>query len=426
MAAHAEEVERESGAVAGPRRVIFVNRYFHPDESATSQLLSDLAFHLAGEGMAVHVVAGRQRYDDPRARLPARERIGGVGVHRVWSTRFGRAHLATRAIDYLSFYAGVTAALLRLVRPGDVLVAKTDPPLVSVPAAAVARVKGAVMVNWVQDLFPEVATAYGIRAARGALGALIRRARDWSYREAGGNVALCESMARRLRRAGMRGVRVIPNWSDGGAITPLAARDNPLRSAWDLADRFVVGYSGNLGRAHDAGTILGAAQALAGEPGVRFLMIGGGVERDRLAERCRALELDNVVFRAFQPRERLRESLGVADVHLVSLRADMEGLVFPSKLYGVLAAGRPVIFIGDTEGEIARLLREEGCGVAVAQNDAEALAQAVRALAADPARCAEMGRRARALFEARYERRIALQSWAELIAAVAAAGAEVR
>lgn len=402
-----------------PRRVFFVNRYFFPDESATSQLLGDLAFHLAGRGHQVHVVTSRQRYEDPRAGLPGTERVRGVQVHRVWTSAFGRRGVPGRAADYASFYPTAAGRLWRLLRTGDVVVVKTDPPLLAVPVAAAARLRGARLVNWVQDLFPEVAAAYGMRLARGPLGAALRRMRDWSYRQAACNVAVAEAMADRLRAAVPgRAVRVIPNWADGQAISPSPAAGNALRAGWELDGCFVVGYSGNLGRAHDAADLLAAAQELAGEPRVRFLIIGGGAQRDVLAARCGALNLGHVLFKPYQPRERLGESLAVADVHLVSLRPDMEGLVFPSKLYGALAAGRPVIVIGDPRGETGRLVEAEGCGVAVAAGAGGALAQAIRALAADPLRRAEMGQRARRLFEDRFDRPIALAAWGDLLTTV--------
>ena len=113
---------------------IVINRFFYPDHSATSQLLSDLAFHLAEGGHRVCVVASRQRYDDPGARLASRETVEGVGVYRVWTSRFGRRFLPGRAVDYLTFYLSATFRLWWLARRGDVVVVKTDPPLVSVVA----------------------------------------------------------------------------------------------------------------------------------------------------------------------------------------------------------------------------------------------------------------------------------------------------
>src|SRR6202044_1516100 len=139
-----------------------VNRFFFPDHSATSQILSDLAFHLAGQGRDVHVVTGTQIYDDPKAALPEYEIVNGVRVHRVSSTRFGRDALLGRSIDYLSFYRSVGRRLIEITRQGDMIIAKTDPPLLSVVAMAATRRRGARLVNWLQDIYPETATVLGV------------------------------------------------------------------------------------------------------------------------------------------------------------------------------------------------------------------------------------------------------------------------
>ena len=171
-------------------RVIFLNRYFYPDHSATSQILSDLAFFLAGAGHEVCVVTSCQLYDDAAAGLALRERIDGVEVHRVRTTRFGRDNLFGRAVDYATFYLAAGWRLWRIARAGDVIVAKTDPPLISVVASLIARWRGARLVNWVQDVFPEVAEALGVRALAGPQAGLLRRLRNRAFRSAAANVVL--------------------------------------------------------------------------------------------------------------------------------------------------------------------------------------------------------------------------------------------
>ncbi len=135
-------------------KVVFVNRYFYPDLSATSQMLSDLAFRLSASGLEVHVISSRQLYEDASANLPARERINGVEVHRVWTARFGRKSIRGRALDYASFYLTATARLTSLLRAGDVAVIKTDPPMLSVFAAIPVRLRRAKLVNWLPGRFP--------------------------------------------------------------------------------------------------------------------------------------------------------------------------------------------------------------------------------------------------------------------------------
>lgn len=395
-------------------RIIFVNRFAFPDLSATSQMLSDLSFDLARQGHDVVVVASRLRYDDANARLPASDAVLGVRIERVWSTGLGRrAGLAGRALDFLSFYGGAAIALSGLVRPGDVVVAKTDPPLIAVVCQWATARRGARLVNWLQDVFPEVAQELGGRAVPAPLGWLLRRLRARSLRRAAFNVAIGQRMADRILAAepGAARIEVIPNWADERLFGARLVDPQGLRDSWGLQGRFVVGYSGNLGRAHEHGTVLAAAERLRGLPDVVFLFIGGGHEMERLRVAVSERGLTNVAFRPYQPRESLGASLAVADMHWVSLRPRLEGLIVPSKVYGVLAVGRPVLMVGDPQGEVGEMLRRHDCGLSVPLGDGQAMADAIRALRDDPARRESMGRRAKALFERRFTREKALLHW---------------
>lgn len=395
-------------------KVVFVNRFFHPDLAPTGLLAADVAFHLASLGYEVHAVTSRLRYDDPAAGLAAEETVGRVHIHRVWTSRFGRSTLAGRALDYATFYASAFLKLATLTRRGDVMVAKTDPPFISACACLAARLRGARLVNWMQDIFPEAATRLGMRG----LAALLVWIRDWTVRRAAANVVLGVRMAEELERLTAShkvAVHVISNWADGTRIRPIEPEASTLRKQWGFARKFVVGYSGNLGRAHDVETVIAAASRLRNEPDVVFSFVGGGHHFPRL-ERARGEGgLTNVVLRGYVRTEQLRESLGAADVHLVTLNPALEGLIVPSKFYGIAAAGRPVIFIGDRNGEIASLVAEHGCGIAVAPGDAEALVAAILELRSSPEKRRAMGARARAAFEANWDKPIALRRWDALI-----------
>lgn len=415
-------------------RVIFLNRFFHPDHSATSQMLSDLAFELAKTGQAVSVITSRQRYDAPEVRLAARETLGGVEIHRVWTSRFGRSNLIGRAIDYGTFYLSAAWRLWRLARAGDVVVAKTDPPMLSVIVAPICRLRGAKLANWLQDIFPEVAEALGVgRSSLANFGySLLRRLRDRSLKRAVVTVAIGEQMAKRLSGLGLppERIRVIQNWADGALIRPIDPAANALRRDWGLSQAFVVGYSGNLGRAHAYRTLLdaislieaerrsdrsGHAEGRHGCPPIVWLFIGGGAQYEGFKRAVADRGLSSVQFQPYQARERLAESLSAADVHLVSLRPELEGLIVPSKFYGVAAAGRPAIFIGDVEGEIADVVSRHRCGVPVAEGDGVALARAILDLANDPLQGREMGVRARAAFERHYDKPVAVARWTALL-----------
>ena len=397
-------------------KTIFVNRYFYPDHSATSQLLSDLAFDLASRGQEIHIITGCQLYGDPHAALSAEELIHGVHVHRVPTSRFGRTNLLGRAADYLTFYLGATWRLLRLLGPGDIVVAKTDPPMMSVPASWAVKLKRGVLVNWVQDLFPEVASSmdvYGLRFAA----PMLKRLRNQSLRASRTNVVLGEVMAERLREEGipLDQITIIENWADGDAIQPVRRQGNPLRREWGLDDKFVLGYSGNMGRVHEFKTMIDVAERLKVVDEIAFVFIGDGMARGWLESEATRRGLTNVQFYPYQSADRLQWSLSVPDVHFVSLRPTLEGLIVPSKFYGIAAAGRPIIHIGDPDGEIARILDRERCGWSFCIGEVDALAACILRLFRHKSEVIDAGLCARRAFDRKYSRAHALDSWRVLL-----------
>jgi colanic acid biosynthesis glycosyl transferase WcaI len=412
----APEAPPRPGSRPRPARLVFVNRFYAPDLAATSQMLGGIAPGLAARGLAIVVVTSRQRYEDAAANLPAREVLDAVEVRRVWSTRFGRLHPLGRLVDYLSFHASVLVELLRLLRAGDLVVAMTDPPMLSVTVWAASRLRGARLLNWLQDLFPEVARELGFGSIPGAVHGLLLALRDRSLRGAECNVTLGERMRDHVAARGVAPARlaVIPNWADGAAIRPMATELSRLRHRLGLGGRFVVGYSGNLGMAHDVDALLVAARELRDDDSLVFVLSGGGSGMRRLQREAQADDLPNLRFLPYQSAADLGDSLAAANVHLVSLRPELEGLIVPSKTYGVLAAGRAVAFVGDSDGEIARLLRRHGCGVTV--DSGARLAQALRMLRAEPSTVESMGLRARTAFDAEFSRSTVVEHWHALLA----------
>jgi glycosyltransferase involved in cell wall biosynthesis len=311
-----------------------------------------------------------------------------------------------------------------LVRRGDVVVAMTDPPLISVPSSLIARLKGARMVNWLQDIFPEVAGELDFRRVAGLVKGALTWLRDRSLSTTACNVVLGELMAAKLadRAIAAGRIRVIHNWSSGDQIKPLAPDRNPLRREWGLDGKFVVGYSGNMGRAHEFASLLAAAQELSSRREIVFLLIGGGKQRGALEAEVQSRGLSNVLFRPYQPREILAQSLTVPDCHIVSLKPCLEGLIVPSKVYSSMAAGRPVIFVGAHDGEISRLMKASPAfGVCVAPDDVTGLVSAIERLCANPEESAELGRSGRQLFERHFDQPIGLAQWTALIAELGAA-----
>jgi glycosyltransferase involved in cell wall biosynthesis len=406
--------------VIANRKLVFINRFFYPDHSATSQLLTDLAFTLAKDNLGgVFIITSRQKYDSPNAGLKPMEIVHGVTIVRVWTSRFGRGSIFGRAVDYLTFYFSAIISMFKIVGKNDIVVAKTDPPMISAAAWIVTTIKRARLVNWLQDLFPEVAMALNVPFVTGFPYRILKIIRNKSLASATTNVTIGEQMARRVKsEVPNASVRIIHNWQNGTAIKPIALEECTLRERWKLVDSFVVGYSGNLGRGHDYNTIADAAELMINDDDTRFLFVGGGAKLATLKNHVAARKLPNFVFHNYQPTEKLAECLAVPDIHLISLKPELEGLMVPSKLYGILAAGRCVIFIGDVHGEIANLLEQYNFGFSVEESNSRQLAEKIRLLRDTPKLRTQLNVNARKLFDDHLNRRSALDNWRFLIAEI--------
>ena len=259
-------------------KIIFLNRFFHPDHSATSQILSGLVFYLAQHKHNVHVISSRLLYDNTTSVLTAKDLIQGVAVYRTWSSGLGRDNLVWRLLDYISFILTCAWQLFLICEVGDIVITKTDPPMLSAVTGIIVKIRRGTHINWLQDLFPEVAIELGLPGFRGILGRLLLRIRNLSLSGAAVNVVVGEYMRDRLCRENIPASRIsiIHNWAIDDCITPVPRQDNPLVQEWDLQDKFIVAYSGNLGRGHEFKTVLDAIGRLKDYTDIVFLFIGGG------------------------------------------------------------------------------------------------------------------------------------------------------
>ena len=376
--------------MTGPLRVLFLNRVYPPAEGATGEVLADLCAHLAADGFAPAVVTVGAGGETREAGVLVR-RAGLAGYEGL-----KRAGTLGRAAGYLGVYPRLLAGALRAPRP-SVLVTKTDPPLHLVLGPLLGRLLGVPAVHWAQDLYPEVAEALGVLASEGRLARGLRALSTWALRRHARVVVIGACMRARVEARGVDPARIveIPNWALG-AVRPIAHHANAFRREHGLEGRFVVMYSGNMGLAHPFEAMLDAAEALvAADPRVLFLFVGGGARRAWIEAEAKRRGLGNVRLLPFQPRERLAESLSAADLHLVSMEPELTGLVVPSKIYGVAAAGRPCVFLGPEASEAARFVLGARCGDVLEHPDGAALAASIRRWHAGEAGRAEAGLRAR-------------------------------
>jgi len=389
-------------------RLLVLNQYYWPGVEATGHLLTELCSDLA-EDFDVTVVTGTLRHAPP-----GRAVHDGVAIVRVRSTAFERRKLWLRAVNYVTYLAQSLRACLAGERP-DVVLAMTDPPVIANVALLVARRFRIPLVVISQDVFPETAVELGRirnRAVVFLLRALVR-----SYlRRADRIVAIGETMRARLEQKGAAAERisVIPNWADTGALRP-APRDNAWSRAHGFDGRFVVMHSGNVGHAQDLDVLIRAATLLRDLDDLTVAIIGGGARHAELVALAKALGAERVTFLPYQPRELLAQSLSAADVHVVGLARGLAGYVVPSRLYGVLAVGRPVIVAADGETETVRLVERIGCGVTVPPGRPDLLAAAIRRAHDGELDLAELGERGRAYVATEGDRRTAVGRYRELL-----------
>jgi len=399
-------------------RLLVLNQYYWPGVEATAHLLTELCEVLADE-FEVTVITGRLRDHDPLAR-PGHTERNGVRIVRVNSTAFERAKLGRRAVNYVTYLLQSFRAAATTRRP-DVVVCMTDPPVIGTVAYLVARRFRAPLLVISQDVFPEIA----VELKRlenpvivGALRVLIR----WYLKRADRVVAIGETMRRRLveKGADSEHLTVIPNWVDTTVLSP-RPRDNEWAQENGLAKGFVVMHSGNIGHAQNLDSLVRAGSFLRDLDDLSIVLIGTGARLGYVEELARLLEVDAARFMPYQPREVLSQSLSAADVHVVGLARGLSGYVVPSRLYGILAVGRPVIVCADAESETAQVVGEVGCGVVIEPGRPELLADAIRTAHAGGYDLERMGALGREYVVAHADRRVATDRYAEILRELAAA-----
>ena len=375
--------------------VCFFNRSYWPDLSATGQLLTELAEDLVrAHGWDVTVVCGYPLRSN--AQVPGSEWRQGVHIVRATGSTLDPKAFAGRATNYVTYFASATLKGLRIRKP-DVVIALTDPPIIGLAALAAAAKADASFVFLCEDIFPEVATLLEDFHS-GVVNDALTRVNRFLVRKADRVIALGETMKRRLvegKGADPTKVAVIHNWADCSAVAP-GPRDNPFAREHGLVDKFVALHAGNIGLSQDLEIVLHAAEQLRDRNDIVFVFVGDGSKKKDLQDLAVRRDLRNVMFLPFQPREAMDQSYATADVSLISLKRGLAGVIVPSKVYNVLASGRPCVAAVEQDCEVAQIIQDAGCGYVVAPGDAAALRSRVVQLADDRDRAVDMGVRARA------------------------------
>jgi colanic acid biosynthesis glycosyl transferase WcaI len=401
--------------MANRPRLLVLNQYYWPGVEATAHLLTELCEALAATH-DVTVVTGAVRG------RPAHEVRNGVTIRRVRSTTYDRSHLFRRGANYVTYAIGVIWRAMFSRRP-DLVVCMTDPPFAASTARLVAARFRVPLLIVMQDVFPEIAVKLG-RLRNPIVVRVLRMLIDPAVRSADRVVVIGETMKRRVEEKGVPSerIRVIPNWGDVRSVVPMPHANEWARQH-KLVKRFVVMHSGNIGHAQNLDALVRSTTFLRDLDDLAVVLIGSGARRAELVALTRQLEADKVEVFPYQIRKVLSQSLSTADVHVVGLARGLAGYVVPSRVYGILAAGRPIIAATDADSETAQLVTQVGCGIVVPPGNPFALAAVIRAAHDGEYDLAEMGRRARAFAEAEADRSIAVQRYRTVIDELQEAGA---
>ncbi|MGA2718868.1 MAG: glycosyltransferase family 4 protein [Candidatus Acidiferrales bacterium] len=390
--------------------ILLLNEYYPPDTSATAKMAAQVAETLARRH-EVTVVAGRPSYDPdefyPFAFLQ-RKKCNNVTVECVGSTAYPRHRMRRRVSNYLSYLALAVPRALAL--RADVVLAMTDPPIAGIAGAFVARMAGRPFVYNIRDLYPDM-----------AIGGDIVRPAKWVERweqmhrsalnQAARVIVLGDDMRERIVSKGVAPEKVVVVRDGTSFPAALPEQTDPIVQEIRSGFPFVVMHAGNLGFYGAWDTLLRAAEILRNED-AGFVFIGDGANRASIS--AAASSIPNVRFLPFRPAEQVPHVMMAGDLHVITVRRGLEGVVVPSKLYSTLAAGRPVLAVAAKESDAARIVVEAGCGVVADPDDPAAVADAIRRLRADPARLAAMGRRAREVAD-RYARVNELERFAGIM-----------
>jgi colanic acid biosynthesis glycosyl transferase WcaI len=386
------------------KRIWILSELYYPENSATGYYLTRIAERLARE-YDVHVLSAQPTYLARGTKAPKTETHNEVAVRRCAGTTLNKNNLLGRSINLVTISLSILVQALLSLREGDVVLAVTNPPTLPFVAALACWFRGARFILRIEDLYPDALVAAGVVAPGSVSTKLYDRLQRSLCGFASRIVVLgrdTEEMIRKRYPHVAGKIAVIPNWADVAEVVPRPRGDNELLCRLGIVDKFVIQYSGNMGRTHDMESIVECAEMLRGNESLHFLLIGWGVKEHWLRSMCKQRGLVNVTVLPPLPRTEIPVSLTGADVAVIPMVPGMFGISVPSRLYNIMAAGKPVIVAADEQSEIARVVREERIGWVVAPRSPVMLRQAIENASRCPEELAMMGSRARKVAEAKY------------------------
>ena len=395
----------------------FINRYYHPDESSGTSLLLDLTEELSKKGFSNLVVLTSNRVSNSNTKLSKKEIINGVKVIRLRSLNTEKRKIYFRFLDYGLFLISAFLFVLLKLKKGDLVVSMSDPPLLSFFIGISCSIKGISQINWIQDVYPEIASTLSVKVP---FPKTLQKLRKWSMNRSKINVLISQEMSDYFINIGIdkKTIKIIPNWVNGKSIFPIDKKENNKYKDFASNDKFVVGYSGNMGVIHDFKLLLESTKKLKDETSIEFLFIGSGNRKKEIEDFVSVNKLKNVKIHPFQKRQILNYTLNIPDVHVITLLEGVSPYAYPSKIYGAMAAGKPLIFIGEENSELFNFIEVNDIGFSVRNTDLNRLIEVIYTLQKDKELRYAQSRRSRKLFLNNFEFSVSFKKWMKIIQSI--------
>ena len=377
--------------------LLVITQFFPPDYAATGQLIQELAHNLGENNVQVNVFTGQPGYAFKQKLAPNKEVSKNLTIRRSRTVKIASSRIRAKALSGIIFTLRATLTLLKNGRKNDVALLTTAPPFLSMAGYIANLVLGLEYICLIYDLYPDAVVELGITSKDSLITKLWNKINALVWQRSKKIVVLSETMKQRIIKrhpSVANKISVIHNWADSDWIEPIQKQQNWFARQHGIDRKFTVLYSGNMGRCHDADTILETIKLLQNEL-VQFVFIGAGTKHETCRKTVEELKLKNCTFLPYQDKANLPFSLTACDVALVSIAPGLEGVVAPSKLYGIMAAGKAIAAICEPHSYLREIINDAECGASFDNKNSQGLADFIMNLAANPELPVEMGKAGR-------------------------------
>lgn len=381
-----------------------ISELYYPEQTSTGYILTEIAESLA-TSYSVSVVTVQPTYSARGVKAPSRETHNGVAITRVKATNLNKDKLLAKLINWLTISLSIFLHLLLNLERNQCVLVVTNPPILPFLTAIACRLKGAKYMLLIHDVYPDVLIATGYLDREGLIAKISYFFSSLLYRKSDHIVVLGRDMERIVLKRledNTPKVSIIPNWCDVNKVYPTPKLSNTFITELGLQKKFVIQYSGNMGHTHGLEVIVDAAIKLKELNNVQFLLCGSGAKKQWIKSIVTITALNNIVVLPSQPKTALCELLNSCDVAIISFMPGMAGISVPSRMYNIMAAGKPIIAVADADSELALVVAEEQIGWVVPPNNSEKLAEVIYIAMKSEELIKAMGEKARRVAETKY------------------------